>query len=167
MPVARLSGSASDDERIEPYRSQRLDFVFLRFGRELRQLRPVLLRELANQHGRAHIADHCLGQLLSKAPAGGTGVRPCVPVCDAMERIASPAIARGFIIGVRNARGAQWRGGGGGQEREIAAKYRGWSQQLAFEYPHVASVLADIAASYDHEAEWHDSEAKVSKRLRH
>ena len=46
VPVARLSGSASDDERIEPYRSQRLDFVFLRFGRELRQLRPVPLRVL-------------------------------------------------------------------------------------------------------------------------
>ena len=119
------------------------------------------------QHGRADIADHCLGQLLSKAPAENTGVLPCVPVCEAMERIASPEIGRGFIIGVRNARGAHWRGEGGGQEWELAAKYRGWSQQLAFEYPYVASVLADIAASYDREAEWHDSEAKVSKRLRH
>ena len=56
---------------------------------------------------------------------------------------------------------------GGGHEREIAVKYRGWSQQRAFEYPYVASVLEEIAASYDREAEWHDSETKVSKRLRH
>jgi len=125
------------------------------------------VRELCAQYGRADIADHCLGQLLSKAPPENTGVWPCVPVREAMERIASPEIARGLVIGVRNARGAHFRAAGGGQERELAAKYRGWSQQLAFEYPYVASVLEDIAASYDREAESHDSEAKVSKRLRH
>ena len=84
-----------------------------------------------------------------------------------MESIASPEIGRGFSVGVHNSRGAHWRGEGGAQERELAAKYRGWSQKLAFEYPYVASVLEEIAASYDREAEWHDSEAKVSKRLRH
>jgi hypothetical protein len=52
-----------------------------------------------------------------------------------------------------------FRAEGGGQERDLAAKYRGWSQKLAFEYPYVARVLEDIAASYDREAEWHDSEA--------
>jgi hypothetical protein len=84
-----------------------------------------------------------------------------------MERFASPEIGRGFSIGVRNSRGAHWRAEGGSQERELSAKYRGWSEKLAFEYPYVASVLEEIAASYDREAEWHDSEAKVSKRLRH
>jgi addiction module HigA family antidote len=125
------------------------------------------VRELCAQCGRAEIADHCIGGLLSKAPPESTGVWPCLPVCEAMERIASQDIAKGFIVGVHNARGAHWRGEGGGQERELAAKYRGWSQQLAFDYPYVGSVLESIAASYDREAEWHDSEAKVSKRLRH
>lgn len=125
------------------------------------------VRELAAQYSRADITDQCLGQLLAKAPAENADVWPCAPVCEAMERIASPQIARGFVIGVHNSRGAHWRGEGGGQERDLAAKYRGWSQKLAFEYPYVARVLEDIAASYDREAEWHDSEAKVSKRLRH
>lgn len=125
------------------------------------------VRALAGQCARADITDHCLGQLLAKAPAESTGVWPCAPICEAMERIASPEIARGFLIGVHNSRGAEWRGEGGAQERGQAAKYRAWSHQLAFEYPYVASVLEKIAASYDHEAEWHDSEAKVSKRLRH
>jgi len=125
------------------------------------------VRALAGQYARADITDHCLGQLLAKAPAESTGVWPCAAVCAAMERIASLEIARGFLIGVHNSRGAQWRGEGGAQERGLAAKYRAWSQQLAFEYPYVASVLEKIAASYDHEAEWHDSEAKVSKRLKH
>lgn len=125
------------------------------------------VRELCAAYGRAEVGDHSLGEFLSKAPAENNDVWPCLPVCEAMERIASPEIARGFFIGVHNGRGAVFRGEGGEQERELAAQYRGWSQQLAFEYPYVASVLEDIAASYDREAEWHDSEAKVSKRLRY
>jgi addiction module HigA family antidote len=125
------------------------------------------VRVLAAQYARANITDECLGQLLAKAPSESTGVWPCSPVCEAMERIASPEIARGFVIGVHNSRGVHSRGEGGAQERELAAKYRGWSQKVAFEYPYVASVVEEIAASYDREAEWHDSEAKVSKRLRH
>lgn len=125
------------------------------------------VRELCAQYGRAEVGDSRLGQLLSKAPAEDTSVWPCLPVCEAMERIASSEIARGFIIGVHNARGAHFRREGGEQERELAAQYRGWSQQLAFEYPYVASVLEDIAASYDREAAWHDSEAKVRQRLWH
>jgi hypothetical protein len=125
------------------------------------------VRALAAQYGRDEITDQCLGQLLAKAPAESTGVWPSVSVCDVMESIASPEIAKGFSIGVRNSRGAVWRGEGGAQERELAAKYRGWSQNLLFQYPYVASVLEDIATSYDREAEWHDSEATVSKRLRH
>jgi hypothetical protein len=125
------------------------------------------VRGLAVQCARTDITDHCLGQLLAKAPPEGTNVWPCVPVCEVMESIASPEMGRGFLIGVRNSRGAVWRGEGGAQERELAAQYRGWSQKLAFQYPYVATVLEEIAASYDREAEWHDSEAKVSKRLRH
>jgi hypothetical protein len=125
------------------------------------------VRVLAAQYGRAEITDQCLGQLLAKAAPDGAGGWPPVPVCEAMESIASPEIAKGFSVGVRNSRGAVWRGEGGAQERELATKYRTWSQKLAFEYPYVASVLEEIAASYDREAAWHDSEATVSKRLRH
>lgn len=125
------------------------------------------VRQLCAQHGRSKIGDHCIGQLLSKAPAADNGVWPCLPVCEAIERIASHDIADGFVIGVHNSRGAHWRGEGGAQERELAGRYRNWAQQLAFEYPYVGSVLERIAASYDREAEWHDSEANVRKRLRH
>jgi hypothetical protein len=56
---------------------------------------------------------------------------------------------------------------GGKQERELAAKYRNWSRQLAFEYPYVANLVAQIAHSYDRDAAWEDSEEAVRKRLRH
>jgi hypothetical protein len=64
-------------------------------------------------------------------------------------------------------RGAHWRGEGGAQERELGEKYRAWAERLHFEYPYVGGMLEGIAASYDREAGWQDSEAKIENRLRH
>ncbi|MFZ0945415.1 MAG: HigA family addiction module antitoxin [Syntrophobacteraceae bacterium] len=122
-------------------------------------------RRLCREYGRADIGDHCLGKLLAKAPKGETGIWPCEAVCEAMEGAASTEIGKGFHIGVLNARGAHWRGEGGAQERELAAKYRAWAERLHFDYPNVGAVLEGIAASYEREAGWHDSEAKITKRL--
>ena len=125
------------------------------------------VRGLCARYGRAKIADQCIGQLLSRAPADVTGVWPCLPVCEALEQIGSPDIGTGFMLGVHNGRGVHVRREGGGQERELAAKYRGWSEQLGFDYPYVSGILERIATSYDSEAEWQDSESNVSKRLNH
>jgi addiction module HigA family antidote len=124
------------------------------------------VRELCAQYARSEVGDHCIGQLLSKAPVGDNGVWPCQPVCEALEGIASQDVASGLLMGVLNARGAVWRGEGGAQERELADKYRGWAQQLVFDYPYVSGVLESIARSYEREGEWHDSEERVRKRLR-
>jgi hypothetical protein len=125
------------------------------------------VRRLCDEYARGKIGDHCLGQLLAKAPEGENGIWPCEAVCEAMEGIASAEISRGFYIGVHNSRGAHWRGQGGSQERELAAKYRSWADRLHFDYPYVGGVLEDIAASYDRDAGWQDSEEKVTKRLRY
>ncbi len=125
------------------------------------------VRRLCHEYARTDIGDQCLGQLLAKAPEGENGIWPCEAVCEAMEGIASPEIGRGFHIGVYNSRGVHSRGEGGQQERELAAKYRSWAERLHFDYPYVGGVLAGIAASYDREAGWQDSEAKITKRLRY
>lgn len=125
------------------------------------------VRRLCREYGRADIGDHCLGQLLAKAPEGENGIWPCDAVCEAMEGIASPEIGRGFQIGVYNSRGVHWRGEGGEQERELAARYRDWAESLHFDYPYVGGVLEGIAASYEREAAWQDSKASITKRLRH
>jgi addiction module HigA family antidote len=124
------------------------------------------VRSLSAKYGRVDSTDRSLGELLANAPPE-SGAWPSKSVCEVLERIASPEIARGFEVRVRNSRGAHWRGEGGAQERELAARYRGWSQKRAFEYPYVANVLEEIAAAYDREAEWQDSQAKIGKRLRH
>ena len=125
----------------------------------------VEVRRRCAAHGRAKVGDHWIGQLLSKAPAEDSSLWPCRPVCEVIETVRSPDIAQGFSIGVYNARGVHWRGEGGDQERELAAKYRGWARQVDFDYPYVSSVLERIAASYDKQGEREDSEAIVRRRL--
>lgn len=125
------------------------------------------VRRLCREQARLVFGDQCLGQVLAKAPKGDDGVWPCQAVCEAMEEIASPEIAKGFQIGVQNSRGIHWRGEGGEQERELAATYRAWAERLRFDYPYVGGVLEEIASSYEREAGWQDSEASIRKRLRH
>lgn len=126
----------------------------------------VEVRHLCGEFARADVGDRCLGQLLAKAPEGENGTWPCEGVCEAMEEIASPEIARGFHRSVLNSRGVHWRGEGGEQERELAAKYRAWAERVHFDFPYVGGVLEDIAKSYDREAGWHDSEARIRRRTR-
>ena len=124
-------------------------------------------RRLCAEHDRIEVGDQMIGQLLSKAPPEEDDSWPCLPVCDAMERIASRHIGIGFNSGVHNGRGAQLRGEGSAQERELAAKYRGWSEQRSFDYPYVGGVLESVAADYDRQAGWWDTQAKIEERLRH
>lgn len=124
------------------------------------------VRSLCAEFGRAEIGDHYIGQLLSRARDEEGGVWPCRAVCAAMEEIPSEEIARGFVIGVRNVRGAHWRDKGGTQERELAAKYRTYAEKLAIEFPYASSVVSKIATSYESEAKWQDIRAETDDRLR-
>ncbi len=125
------------------------------------------VRSLCLKYGRAEIGDQKIGQILSAPIVGDDGVWPCPAVRDVLEEIGSPDIALGMRIGVYNSRGVHWRGEGGAQERDLAEKYRNWARQLAFEYPYVANLVEEIAASYDHDAVREDSRAAVNKRLRY
>lgn len=125
------------------------------------------VRRLCAENGRTAAGDEAIGQLLSKAPAEEDGRWPCLPVCEAMERVASRHVDIGFNVGVHRSRGMTSReiGEGGVQERELAAKYRSWSQQYAFDYPFVSIVLESVAAEFDWHAKRHDTKVEVEKRL--
>ena len=88
-------------------------------------------------------------------------------MCEVLQAIASPDVATGFEIGVRNARGVHRRSldEGGRQERALTAKYRACAERLTFDYPYVANILERIAEAYDWEAEREDSEVLTRKRL--
>lgn len=122
-------------------------------------------RRLCTEHARSEIGDQCIGQLLGRSASAADGKWPCPAVCDAMETIAAPHIAIGFRVAVYNDRGAVWRGEGGSQERGLAADYRARARELAIEYPYVSRVFEGLASSYDRDAQWHDTDSEVRKRL--
>jgi addiction module HigA family antidote len=126
-------------------------------------------RALCAKYGRVEIGDQKIGQLLAAAPAEPDGVWPCSPVRDVLEAIGTKDIAIGVSIGRFNARGFHSRGieDGGRQERALAAQYRNWSRQLAFEYPYVSDVLEQIATRYDQMGTSEDLEVGVRRRLMH
>ena len=122
------------------------------------------VRRLCAQHDRTELGDQYIGQLLSNAPSDEDGVWPCRPVCEVMESHGSQHMGTGFNMGVYNSRGVQRRENGGGQERVLAKKYRDLAGQCGTEYPYVSRVIESIAAGYDREAEWWDSETEIEKR---
>ena len=123
------------------------------------------VRTLTRGSGRADIGDKMIGRLLSHCPLGSDGIWPCEPVREVLEDLGSQDIATGMWIGIRNARGATWRGAGGDQERGLAEQYRSWSREVAFEYPFTAGMLEQIGASYDQEAQWWDNRDDLRERL--
>ena len=126
------------------------------------------VRRSCTEYGRVGIGDQKIGELLSKAPEEDN-LWPCRPVCEVLQAIASEDVAKGFEIGVYNARGVHSRSldEGGEQERALAAKYRAWAQRWKFDYPLVARILDGIAERYDYDAEREDSDVLLVKRLEH
>lgn len=114
---------------------------------------------------RAEIGDERIGQLLARAAKTASGAWPNPDICEAIEWMAAEHVAQGFHVAERNSRGVVWRGEGGNQERELAARYRGIAQSLAYTHPFVGAMIESIAASYDREAQWEDTDAQVRSRL--
>ncbi len=128
----------------------------------------TIVREASANIDRLDICDIYLGQLFAHAPAGDDGVWPCEPVREVMEELQSENIFRGARTGLYNLRGVHFREEGGGQERELAEKYRRWANALQFNYPMLSSyLLMELAKTYEREADQHDTEAGVERRLRH
>lgn len=126
------------------------------------------VRRSCAELGRERIADECIGKLFSHAPVGKDGVWPGEAVRDVMDDLRSEDISIGAYRGLYNARGVHWRREGGGQERELAKKYRTWADALQFTHPFVSStVLMPLVNTYEREAEQHDAEVGIQRRLWH
>ena len=114
-------------------------------------------REQSKEADRLEICDDRIGHMLASSSIrengacsiGEDGVWPAEPVRDVIDRIASDALDDGFRVGVYNARGAVWRGRGGGQERELAEKYRRWAHHIAGRWPRTGTILRRIAQGYE------------------
>ena len=125
------------------------------------------VRALCLRYGRAEAGDSSIGELLSRAAPDIDGQWPCQAVCGALEWMSCGDVDQGFILGTLGNRGLVTRriGEGGHQERALAARYRDWAQQIAYEYPHVGSVLERIAEAYDRDAGQQDTNANLQHRF--
>ena len=84
---------------------------------------------------------------------------------DALDAIGTEEVNSGFHIGKFNSRGVVWRAPGGGQERDLAKKFRGDAEAIRLDHPFTARCLLELAADYDHQGQWHDTDEAVRKRL--
>jgi hypothetical protein len=96
---------------------------------------------------------------------GADGIWPNEGIRDVLEDIGTSELANGMSIGRYNSRGVVARGVGGDQERALSQTYRTWSRQLAHRYPFTSRLLNEMARMYDRDAERHDTDSEVRKRL--
>jgi len=110
-------------------------------------------------------ADRRIGTLLAHSPPEHErDTWPCDAVCRVIEEIASDHVESGFEIECFNKRGVHSRGinEGGGQERELAARYQAWSDALPH-FPRVSAMLLSVADGWRAHAEREDVEAEQGK----
>lgn len=147
-------------------------FTRLPGSREDGTVDPLLLRNWVNavraigaEVGRTSMTDHVIGEMFGRTTTGSDGIWPCPPVREVFEGIASMEMAKGMQMGRYNARGAHWRAPGGGQERALSDQYRAWAKVVVYQHPFTAKLLNEMAKQYDREAEFHDNEGDVRKRI--
>ena len=134
------------------------------------QLGPLLhwlkeTRELCTKVGRSKVGDNKIGELLSKAPADEDDVWPCRAVCEALEKMDSEEVGKGFTNAKLNYPGAAIRRVNADNMRMLSAQYQRWARRLRVDYPFASRVIGDIAAAHDSYAEQADVKAALRKRL--
>ncbi|MDK2972730.1 MAG: hypothetical protein PWP23_2485 [Candidatus Sumerlaeota bacterium] len=152
----------SDEERGRALQAHRLLHSWRRIPgiRDGAVDRSVLLawveavRGTAKEWGCLPLCDSYLGEVLSHAPADEDGYWPCAAVCELMERLSSPELENGMMVGISNQRGVYRKAlyEGGDQERALAASKRAMAERIESKYPRAARVLHMVADSYDHSA---------------
>jgi len=123
------------------------------------------LRAIAKGRGFTAVAEDQLGRALSSCPAGIDGIWPHEVARQLIERLHSPKLCDGFVVGKQNARGVTIRGigEGGMQERELGAQYRVWQKALAIRFPKTSALVGQLAEHFERDAHWMD----VEDRRRH
>ncbi|WP_299004200.1 helix-turn-helix domain-containing protein [uncultured Shewanella sp.] len=127
------------------------------------------LLEIANKHDRLAVTKIHVGGLLANCGKGADNVWPNELSRSLLEHFCDDDMASSFKTEKYNKRGATWRPSpnNGDQEREIAKGYRKDSQAILMDFPFVSSVLQDIADGYENEAENHDQQGRLERKIRH
>ncbi|MBX4974331.1 hypothetical protein HJB73_12880 [Rhizobium lentis] len=122
------------------------------------------VRQLGAEEDRATITDLYIGHVLAHAPEDKDGAWPHIAIRKLLEALACKDIERGMVTERRNMRGVYSKSlyEGGKQEREIAQRYRHWSQATAA-FPATSMMLERIAEGYERDAVLEDERAELDK----
>lgn len=103
-----------------------------------------------------------IGDVLGRTKAGDDGIWPCEAVRDAIEHASDDRLSTSVRIGRSNARGVTVRMpfAGGGQERDLAEKYRNDAAKISAKWPETARILRELAQYYERDAGRHDDDAR-------
>ena len=126
------------------------------------------VRTLAAAKGLEDVGDQRIGYVLAHSPQDtGEPFWPPSAVCHVIEEVAAKQLERGFAIECFNKRGVYGKGinEGGAQERELAARYKGWSDATLM-YPRTSAMLLAIADDWTRHAESEDVRAEKGKMQR-
>jgi hypothetical protein len=134
-------------------------------GPDLRRWATEALRLLA-EADRLEVGELHIGQVLASSPADPDESWPCTEVRDLLEELQNERVESGLFTGILKRRGVTTRspGEGGGQERELAEKYRNQADQFADRWPRTASILRRLAHNYEHDARREDASAERFRR---
>lgn len=137
-------------------------------GRTGRRLDEALLRAWIDELGarareanRVEAADHLLGEVLARLPAGRDGLWPHEIARGILERSGDGILRDSMMIAKVNARGvfAKSLDEGGRQERTIADGFFQAARRLEPRWPRTAEMLRDLGRHYLGYAEYWDRDA--------
>ena len=123
------------------------------------------VQEHCKLHCCTEYADTLIGELLSRSQPDQDGTWPSQAICMVLEAFSSREIGNGFMTGINNARGVVWRKEWGGQERDLAAKWKKSADEVRPKFPYVANVLESVSKSYEDDAQRYDVDEIVKRRV--
>jgi len=117
------------------------------------------VRGRCEQRGRLGMSDICIGSLLSNSPKGNDGTWPFEPVRDALEKVYSEHLCKGFKMGSYDSSRIHI-GHGGDPERAIENRHKEWAQRIQYSHPKTSKILREIAEYYSNLGRHYDIEAE-------
>lgn len=119
------------------------------------------VRKLAKEKDRETVTDLTIGAWLSEWPLNkNLEYWPNAIIAELLDQDDGENIRRGFYTGVHNSRGITSRMpyDDGKQERKVADEFRRFSYYWQNSKPNLATLLDNLAKSYEHEAKRHDED---------
>lgn len=120
-------------------------------------------RELLLSRDRAEIGDQAIGKLLYHLPRDPVdGAYPPQALRELLERLRSDQLERGIELEAFNSRGVTSRAvfEGGGQERELAERWRGDASTIGMRWPRAKGLCSRISEMWARQADAEDLDAR-------